>query len=90
MFYFSKEEQRKRIMALVRKKTGIDCPTLEVQDIWKTMGPKVTVFYWCRKEDVGEHEHLKHLDLNDEEAESIGINRNSRGGPETRGPSRGG
>ena len=52
MFYFSKEEQRKRIMALVLKKTGIDCPTLEVQDIWKTMGPKVTVFYWCRKEDA--------------------------------------
>ena len=75
MFYLSEEEQRQRIIALVRKKTGIDCPTLELHDIWSdAMGPKVTVFYWCRREDIGENEHLKHLDLNDEEAESIGIN----------------
>jgi len=88
MAYLREEEQRQRIIALVRKKTGIDCPTLEVHDIWNVMGPKVTVFYWCRKEDVAEHEHLKHIDLNDEEAESIGINRNSWGGPETGGSRR--
>jgi hypothetical protein len=86
----SDEERRQRFIALVRKKTGIDCPTLEVHDIWSdAMGPKVAVFYWCRKEDVGEHEHLKHIDLNDEEAEFIGINRTFQREPETGGPRRG-
>ena len=87
MFYSSEEEQRQRIIALVRKITGVDCPTLEVEDIQNALG-SVTLFYWCRKEDVAEHEHLKHIDLNDEEAESICINRNSWGGPETGGSRR--
>jgi len=92
MFYSSEEEQRQRIIALVRKITGVDCPTLEVEDIQNALG-SVTLFYWCRKEeDVGEREHLKKLSLTDEEAESIGINRTRtpRGRPETGGPGRGG
>jgi hypothetical protein len=91
MFYSSEEEQRQRIIALVRKITGVDCPTLEVEDIQNALG-SVTLFYWCRKEDVGEREHLKNLSLTDEEAESIGINRTRtpRGRPETGGPGRGG
>ena len=65
------EEQRQRIIALVRMQTGVDCPTLDVEDIKNALG-SVRVFYWCRKEDVGEREHLKYLTLTDEEAESIG------------------
>ena len=86
MVYLSEEEQRRRIIALVRMQTGVDCPTLEVEDIENALG-SVSVFYWCRKEDVGEREHLKHLILTDEEAESIGINRTRtpRGRPETGG-----
>ena len=68
------EEQRRRIIALVRLQTGVDCPTLEVEDIKNALG-SVRVFYWCRKEDVGEREHLKYLTLTDEEAESIGVRR---------------
>jgi hypothetical protein len=66
------KEQRQRIIALVRMHAGVDCPTLEVEDIKNALG-SVRVFYWCRKEDVGEREHLKYLTLTDEEAESIGV-----------------
>ena len=66
------EEQRKRIIALVRMQTGVDYPTLDVEDIRNALG-SVRVFYWCRQEDVGEREHLKYLTLTDEEAESIGV-----------------
>jgi hypothetical protein len=68
------KEQRQRIIALVRMQTGVDCPTLEVEDIKNALG-SVRVFYWSRKEDVGEREHLKYLTLTDEEAESIGVRR---------------
>jgi hypothetical protein len=64
------EEQRQRIIALVRLQTGVDCPTLHVEDIVNALG-SVRVFYWCRTEDVGQREHLKYLSLTDEEAESI-------------------
>ena len=70
--YLSEEEQRQRIRELVRKKTGIDWPTLEVGDIEKAMS-SVTLFYWCTKEDVGKRWLQKQLDLTDEEAESIGV-----------------
>jgi hypothetical protein len=39
----SEEQQRQRIIELVRKKTGVDWPTLEVVDIEKTMS-SVTLF----------------------------------------------
>jgi hypothetical protein len=71
------EEQRQRIIALVRMQTGVDCPTLDVEYIVSALG-SVRVFYWCRKEDVGEREHLKYLTLTDEEAESIGVRRTVR------------
>ena len=70
----SEEEQRQRIRELVRKKTGLDWPTLKVGDIEKAMS-SVTLFYWCTKEDVRKRGHQKQLDLTDEEAESIGANR---------------
>jgi len=69
----SEEEQRQRIRELVRKNTGVDWPELKVGDIQKAMS-SVTLFYWCRKEDVGKLGHEKQLELTDEEAESIAIN----------------
>jgi hypothetical protein len=71
------EEQRQRIIALVRMHTGVDCPTLDVEDIKNALG-SVRVFYWCRTEDIGEREHLKYLSLTDEEAASIGVRRTVR------------
>ena len=71
------EEQRQRIIALVRMQTGVDCPTLEVEDVRNASG-SVRVFYWCRPEDVGERQPLKYLSLTDEEAESIGVRRTVR------------
>ena len=56
----------------MRKKTGMDWPTLKVGDIEKAMS-SVTLFYWCTKEDVGKRGHQKQLELTDEEAESIGV-----------------
>ena len=67
----SEEQQRQRVRELVRKKTGVDWPTLEVDNIEKKMS-SVTLFYWCTKEDVGKRGHQKQLELTDEEAESIG------------------
>jgi hypothetical protein len=67
----SEEQQRQRIRELVRKKTGMDWPELQVVDIEKAMS-SVTVFYWCTKEDVGKRGREKQLELTDEEAESIG------------------
>ena len=68
----NEEQQRQRIRGLVRKKTGVDWPTLEVGDIEKAMS-SVTLFYWCKKEDVGRPWLQKQLELTDEEAESIGV-----------------
>jgi len=69
----SEEEQRQRVRELVRKKTGMDWPELQVGDIEKAMS-SVTLFYWCTKEDVGKRGRQKQLQLTDEEAESIAIN----------------
>jgi hypothetical protein len=71
----SKEEQRQRIRELVRKKPGVDWPTLQVGEIEKAMS-SVTLFYWCTKEEVGKRWLQKQLELTGEEAESIiGANR---------------
>ena len=63
----SEEERRQRIRELVRKKTGMDWPTLRVGNIEKSMS-SATVFYWCTEEDVGKRGHQKQLELTDEEA----------------------
>ena len=68
----SEEEQRQRVRELVRKKTGLDWPELQVGDIEKAMS-SVTLFYWCTKKDVGKLGHQKQLELTGEEAESIGV-----------------
>ena len=59
----SEEEQRQRIRELVRKKTGLDWPELQVGEIEKAMS-SVTLFYWCTKEDVGKRWLQKQLELN--------------------------
>ena len=69
----SEEEQQQRVRELVRKKTGVDWPTLKVVGIEKAMS-SATVCYWRRKEDVGKVGHQQQLELTDEEAESIAIN----------------
>ena len=57
----------------MRKKTGLDWPTLKVGEIEKSMS-SATLFYWCTKEDVGKRWLQKQLELTAEEAESIAIN----------------
>jgi hypothetical protein len=66
----SEEQQRQLIRELVRKKTGLDWPELQVGEIEKAMS-SVTLFYWCTKEDVGKRWLQKQLELTGEEAESI-------------------
>ena len=51
----------------MRKNTGVDWPELTVIGIEKSMS-SATLFYWCRKEDVGKRGHEKQLELTDEEA----------------------
>jgi len=63
----SEEERRQLVRELVRKKTGMDWPTLRVGDIQKAMS-SATVSYWCTQEDVGKRGHQKQLELSDEEA----------------------
>ena len=63
----SEEERRQLVRELVRKKTGMDWPTLRVGDIQKAMS-SATVSYWCTQEDVGKRGHQKQLELTDEEA----------------------
>jgi hypothetical protein len=68
----SEEEQRQRVRELVRKKTGLDWPELQVGEIDKAMS-SVTLYYWGKKEEVGKRWHQKQLELTDEEADYIGI-----------------
>ena len=68
----SEEQQRQLVRELVRKKTGMDWPELQVGNIEKAMS-SVTLFYWGTKEEVGKRWHQKQLELTDEEAEYIGV-----------------
>jgi hypothetical protein len=56
----SEVEQRQRIRELVRKKTGLDWPELQVGDIEKTMS-SATLFYWGTKKEVGKRWHQKQV-----------------------------
>ena len=68
----SEEQQQQRVRELVRKKTGLDWPELQVADIEKAMS-SVTLFYGGTKKEVGKRGHEKQLELTDEEAASIGV-----------------
>ena len=54
----------------MRKKTGMDWPTLRIGDVEKSMS-SATVSYWCTEEDVGKRGHQKQLELTDEEARPL-------------------
>ena len=63
----SDEEQRRRIIELVREKEGVDCPELVVD--WATpIGGGGPVNYKCRK-----NAPLQYLDLTPEQARYVGI-----------------
>ena len=79
-YMMSEEEQRQRIIELVRQEKDEDCPRLVVERIEKAMH-QVTVLYWCREEDTEEDELLRGLVLNDEQAEYIGVHESNYGGP---------
>ena len=70
----SAEQQRQLVRELVRKKTGVDWPELQLGEIEKAMS-SATLLYWCKKEDVGKRWLQKQVELTDEEAESIDANR---------------
>ncbi len=84
MANLSKEEQRQRIIELVRRKKRVACPTLAVERIENAMG-EVTVSYWCKEEDKGKDELLQSIGLTEEDAEYIGVDRHSYGPPEMDG-----
>jgi hypothetical protein len=48
----SEEQQRQRVRELVRKKTGVDWPELQIGDIKKAMS-SVTLYYWGTQKEVG-------------------------------------
>ena len=72
----SEEQQRQRVRELVRNNAGVDWPELTVVGIEKAMS-SATVYYWCRKEDVGKRGHEKRLELTDEEAKPIAYHETS-------------
>jgi hypothetical protein len=79
--HLTDEEQRRRIIEVV-KKTGVECPDLQLVDIQE--GFRVWVFYWCHAEEVGHREHLRDIRLSAEEAKYIGLDRSAlRAPPET-------
>lgn len=78
--YLSEEQQRKRIIELVRQKEGQECPELVVEYIEEAMGPETCVFYCCKEGDPP-----KQLVLDDEQAAYIGLDRTS---PEDQGMNR--
>ena len=84
--HLADEEQRRRIIELVKNKTHAECPELQLVDIQE--GFRVWVFYWCHAEEVGYPEHLRDIRLSAEEAEYIGLDRSAwRAPPETFQPS---
>jgi hypothetical protein len=74
--HLSDEQQRRRIIELVKKKTDVECPDLQLVDIQE--GFRVWVFYWCHAEEAGHRELLRDIRLSAEEAEYIGLDRSAR------------
>jgi hypothetical protein len=82
MTYLSDEEQRQRIIEVVRKEALVDCPTLVVERI-ESAEHAVTVYFWCKEVDAEKEELVQGLILAEEDAEYIGANRPAYGNPET-------
>jgi hypothetical protein len=63
----SKEEQRQRIMELVRKKEGVDCPEIVVEHAMAVLGGGL-VNYRCEEGDPRQE-----LELTADEAAYVGL-----------------
>jgi hypothetical protein len=77
--YLSDAEQRRRIMELVRKKEGVDCPELMVEHAMAVLGGGL-VNYRCKEGDPRQD-----LKLTPDEAEYVGIDMSLPDDPETGG-----
>lgn len=78
MVYLSEAEQRRRIIEVVQREEGLECPELVVNGIREGLGPAV-VNYTCK-----EGESSRDLRLTEEEAVYIGLDRSAwRAPPET-------
>jgi hypothetical protein len=76
--YLSDEERRRRIIEVVQRQVGLECPELVVNDILESLGPAV-VNYTGR-----EGEPSRDLHLSEEDAVYIGLDRSAwRPPPET-------
>ena len=76
--YLSYEERRRRIIEVVQRQEGLECPELVVNDILEGLGPAV-VNYTSR-----EGEPSRDLRLTEEDAVYIGLDRSAwRAPPET-------
>jgi hypothetical protein len=69
MAYLSDEEQRQRIIEVLHRKAGVECPELAVIRIMEAFGPAI-VIYTCK-----EGETSKNMELTEEEAVYIGLDR---------------
>ena len=77
--YLSEKEQRRRIIEVLRREEGVECPELMVKNIFEGLGPAV-VNYTCK-----EGETSKKLRLSEEDAVYIGLDRSLPDLPETTG-----
>jgi hypothetical protein len=67
----SDEEQRQRIIEVLQREEGVECPELVVNNIVEGMGPAV-VIYSCKEGDLS-----KNLRLSEEDAVYIGLDRST-------------
>jgi hypothetical protein len=74
----SNEERRQRIIEVLQREEGVECPELVVNDIFVGMGAAV-VNYTCKEGDLS-----KNLRLSEDDAVYIGLDRSTwRAPPET-------
>jgi hypothetical protein len=71
MAYLGDEEQRQRIIEVLYRKTGVKCPELVVNRIMEAFGPAI-VIYTCKEGETSEN-----LELTEEEATYIGLDRST-------------
>ena len=66
------EEQRRRIIDVLRREEGVECPELVVNAVLEVLGPVVN--YSCR-----EGEPSKNVRLSEEDAMHIGLDTSAQG-----------
>ncbi len=77
--YLSNEERRQRVIEVVRRETGVDCPELEVVRARARLGGGI-VFYRCEEDAPSDS-----LILTPEDARYVGIDMSVRSRSETGG-----